>query len=68
MKVAPAVKERMRELNISGAELARRTGYSYSYIQDLLRGRRRWNEEAIECVGDVLGLQLELVDATGITG
>jgi len=55
------VKHALVDMDINAAELARRVGYSSMYIHNLLNGRRRWNEESMQKVCDVLGLEIKVV-------
>ena len=50
-------RDRRVKLGLKGAEMARRTGFSRSYISDLEQGRRNWNSAAIQ--GYQLALALE---------
>lgn len=55
-KFSEAVKKMMNEKGITIAQIANKTGYSWAYINDLLKGRRRWNEETMTKVSEVVGL------------
>ena len=60
------VQSAMDHKKITIAQVARETGYSWQYINDLLRSKRRWNEETIHAVGGVLGIKISYqFDATG---
>jgi len=61
MDFSKVVKNQMDEANLKKSELARRTGYSYQYISDLLAGNRRWNETTITKVSEVLGIKIKFV-------
>ncbi|OPX92702.1 MAG: hypothetical protein A4E55_00345 [Pelotomaculum sp. PtaU1.Bin035] len=64
-----AVKKIMSEKNITIAQVARETGYSWQYINDLLKNKRRWNEEIMGKVGKVVGLEIRYQPkATGTDG
>ncbi|KJS76292.1 MAG: hypothetical protein JL56_05765 [Desulfotomaculum sp. BICA1-6] len=67
-----AVKQMMAEKGITVAKLAKKTGYSWAYINDLLKGRRRWNEEtmkkASKAVGLVITYQPRGLEPTGTDG
>lgn len=58
---AKAVKHALVDANMNMSDLARKTGYSIMYINNLLNGRRRWNEESMLKVCDVLGLEIIVV-------
>lgn len=55
----PVVKERMKQMGMKPSHLARETGYCSQYIRDLLAGRRRWNETAINKTCEALGIDVE---------
>lgn len=61
------VKHALVDANMNPSELARATGYSIMYMHNLLNGKRRWNEESMQKVCDVLGLEIKIVpkSATG---
>jgi transcriptional regulator with XRE-family HTH domain len=61
MNFTSVVKERLKETGMKRSVLARATGYSAQHIYDLLSGERRWNEESINKVCEVLGLKVEVV-------
>lgn len=60
MRFSEAVKRKLADKNLKTTDLARSTGYSYQYVSDLLKGKRRWNEESMTKVSDALGFDLEL--------
>jgi len=53
-----AVKQMMDEKGITITLIAKETGYSWPYINDLLKGKRRWNEETMSKVSEVVGLKI----------
>jgi len=53
-----AVKEMMDKKGITIARITKETGYSWTYINDLLKGKRRWNEETMSSVSEVVGLKI----------
>ena len=53
-----AVQNAMLKKKISVAQIARETGYSWSYINDLLKNKRRWNEDTMNKVGAAVGLSI----------
>ncbi|MFM1655538.1 helix-turn-helix domain-containing protein [Brevibacillus sp. B_LB10_24] len=57
-KVIEAVQAAMKAKDVTKSDLSRLTGYSYQYIYDLLAGRRRWHEEPLERVCNVLGISI----------
>lgn len=61
MKFSEAVKTALIKTGMKRADLARKTGYSYQHIHDLLSGDRRWNEDSINKVCDALDLKIEIV-------
>ncbi len=52
------IKKIMDEKNLTVAQVAAKTGYSWQYISDLLKGKRRWNEETMSKVSEVVGLKI----------
>lgn len=60
MNFSEAVKAVMNTNGIKPADIARATGYSYSYIHDLLSGDRRWNEDSINKVCEAVGMKIEI--------
>lgn len=69
-KFSEIVKKMMDEKGITVAQIARETGYSWAYINDLLKGNRRWNEETMSSVSEVVGLVIlfEPKQSLGPTG
>jgi DNA-binding phage protein len=55
-----AVKQAMRDADMSATELARQTGYTAMYLHHLLHDKRRWNEETMSKVCSVLNLELSV--------
>ena len=60
MGFSKTVKHALVDADMNPSELARKTGYSAMYIHNLLNGRRRWNEESMQKVCDVLGLEFRI--------
>lgn len=58
MNFSEIVKRKMGEKNLKVADVARMTGYSVAYSYDLLKGRRRWNEDTIARFSDALGINI----------
>lgn len=58
MNFTEIVKSAMKNKGLNTADVARGSGYSYQHIYDLLAGERRWNEESINRVSEVLGIQI----------
>ncbi|WP_068786649.1 helix-turn-helix domain-containing protein [Paenibacillus phocaensis] len=58
MNFSNVIKHVLVDAGMKPSELARKTGYSAMYIHNLLNGQRRWNEESMKRVCDVLGLEL----------
>jgi transcriptional regulator with XRE-family HTH domain len=56
------VKEKLAQKNLKITEFARLSGISYPYLFDLLRGRRRWNEDTIEKACAALGIEIDFKD------
>ena len=52
------VKQKMKEKNLKVADLARLTDCSVPYCYDLLRGRRRWNEDTMSRFAEALGIEI----------
>jgi len=50
------VRQRLKEKNLTVLDLSDLTGLSVPYLYDLLRGRRRWNEDTIAKVCEALGI------------
>ncbi|MGG4035032.1 helix-turn-helix transcriptional regulator [Paenibacillus cisolokensis] len=65
MNFSEAVKLAMDAHNMSKADLARATKYSYQYISDLLVGKRRWHEVVINKVCEALGIKIEIIFEVG---
>ncbi|WP_198536520.1 helix-turn-helix transcriptional regulator [Paenibacillus sp. DMB5] len=62
MNFTEAVTKAMSATDTTRSDLARRTGRSYQYISDLLKGKRRWHESIINEVFDALGISIEFVN------
>lgn len=52
------VRAAMEENGIKIAAIARETGYSWGYISDLLKNKRRWNEVTMNKVGTAVGIEI----------
>lgn len=52
------INKKMKEKDISVKDLAKMTGISTSYMYQLLKLERRWNEETIEIVTKELGIEI----------
>ncbi len=48
----------MGKRHITIAQIAKMSGYSWAYINDLLKNKRRWNEETMNKVSIVVGLKI----------
>jgi transcriptional regulator with XRE-family HTH domain len=57
LDVATLVAERLDQLGISQAELARRMGTSPAFVTKILRGYHNWTLETLAKAGVVLGMQ-----------
>lgn len=55
------IKKQLDNTGKTITELANESGYSYSYINELINGKKRWNEEAMLAVCDALGCKLKVV-------
>jgi transcriptional regulator with XRE-family HTH domain len=66
MTVSEQIKKEMESQNIDPIELSRRMGYSFQYIYDLFKGRRRWNETTITKACKALGLEISIIKTSGI--
>lgn|GEM_PF-3304456 len=53
------VIQRMQELNMNKTQLAQATGYTPQYITNLINGNKRWNEDVMLKVFEVLGIDIE---------
>ena len=62
MGISQKIKDRMSQLKIKPITLARETGYSPQYICELLAGEKRWNEDVLNKVCDVLQLKIQFVN------
>ena len=65
MNFSEAVKVAMEASNMTKADLARATEYSYQYISDLLADKRRWHEAVINKVFKALDLTIEIKSEDG---
>lgn len=62
MNFTEAVTKTMNATGTTRTDLARRTGRSYQYISDLLKGNRRWHEGIINEVFDALGITIQFIN------
>ncbi|WP_337970127.1 helix-turn-helix domain-containing protein [Virgibacillus salexigens] len=58
MNFSDEVKKLLDQRTMRYVDLARLTGYSAQHISDLIAGRRRWNEDAINKVCLVLDIKI----------
>jgi len=58
---AMKIRHALVDQNMNVSDLARRTGYSPQYLHSLLKGEKRWNEESMRRVCEVLGFEIMLV-------
>lgn len=65
MNFSEVVKNALAVKGIKNSELARSTGYSPQYISDLISGDRRWNEESINKVCEVLEIKVTFEQKDG---
>ncbi len=56
------VKRKLKRFDRGIPWLAAYTGISKNYLWDLIAGRRRWNEENMRKVADVLLIDIRYVD------
>lgn len=56
-----AVRHRLVDIDQNPSQLARQIGHTPQYVNDLLKGKRRWNEQVMGKVCDVLGLEIKIV-------
>jgi transcriptional regulator with XRE-family HTH domain len=70
MEFSLIVKEKLAQRNLKIPEFARLSGISYPYLIDLLKGRRRWNEDTIKKACAALGMEINFKDLkpTGTDG
>lgn len=66
MSFSNTIKHALVDVDMNPSDLARKTGYSPQYIHNLLKGEKRWNEESMQKVCDVLGLELEVKKREGV--
>lgn len=59
MNFSQVVLKSLKERDMNPTDLARKTDYTPQYIHNLLDGNRRWNEESMKKVCDVLGLEVK---------
>lgn len=59
MNFSRVVKQTLNKTGLKPSDLARLTGYSSTYIYDLISGERRWNEVSIDKVCKALGLKIK---------
>ncbi len=64
MNFSKIVVSRLFELQMTRIELAEKTGISTSYIAQLLKGKKRWNEDTIVKICNVLKLEIKFVEKT----
>lgn len=60
MGFSKAVKHALAEKDMNPSELARIIGYSPQYVHSLIKGDKRWNEEAMAKACDALGLKITI--------
>lgn len=58
MNFSGEVKKTLEQREMRYVDLARMTGYSAQYISDLIAGKRRWNEDAINKVCLALDIKI----------
>ncbi|KNE20930.1 helix-turn-helix transcriptional regulator [Virgibacillus pantothenticus] len=58
MNFSDEVKKILEQREMRYVDLARMTGYSAQYISDLIAGKRRWNEDAINKVCLALDIKI----------
>ncbi|TDL57872.1 XRE family transcriptional regulator [Paenibacillus dendritiformis] len=56
-----AIKHRLDDVDKKPSELAREIGYSPQYVIDLIKGKKRWNEQLMGKVCDALELEIKIV-------
>jgi len=54
------IKRQLELKNWSIKDLAEKTEYSYSHIQQLIIGSKRWNIDTLTNVAKVLGIKIEM--------
>lgn len=55
------VQDQLEKSGMNKADLARKTGYSYAYINDLTLGKKRWNEETMMAACKAFDCKIEMV-------
>ncbi|WP_312340199.1 helix-turn-helix domain-containing protein [Anaerospora hongkongensis] len=62
MDFSSVVIDKLKNLNMTKSELAKKMGYSSNYISDLLARERRWNETTTSKACEILELEVQYVD------
>jgi transcriptional regulator with XRE-family HTH domain len=58
MNFSATVKAALEQRGMKQKDLADQVGYSYQYISELISGKKRWNEVAIDNVCRALNLSV----------
>lgn len=59
------IRSRMKSLGITYKGLSDLTGYTRGYLWELMAGRKRWNIEVMEVVGEAVGVQILFIPKAG---
>lgn len=62
MNFRKVVIQKIKEKKLKLTEVSQMTGYSYMYCIDLVRGRRRWNEDTINKFSEALGIEINFTN------
>jgi len=62
------VKKILTERKLKIVDLSRLSGISYPYCAELIKGRKRWNEDTINKTCKALGIEIEFKDKLSRTG
>ena len=65
MNFSKSIRHALVDAGMNPSELARQTKYSPQYIHNLLKGDKRWNDEAMQKVCNVLNLEMKIVSKGG---
>lgn len=58
MKFSEVVKKALQDKGLDVKDLAAETGISITYLYELLRGEKRWNEQSISKVCEALVISI----------
>jgi len=64
MKLRDLINSLMEQRGLCNKDVAKGTGYSLAYINDLLKGARRFNEDTERLICEYLGIEKTYVEKT----